>query len=113
MAFNNLKAEMIRHGITQEEIANNLGMSRCNFNLKINEKVPTTIVEATEIKSHFFPELSMDYLFASDGRAAGVRESAHAQVDLIEDALRRDGLLDEEAREVVAGLHEGVEGMAV
>ena len=67
MAFSNLKAEMRRDGITQAEIANALGMSRDNFCMKVNERIPTTISEATDIKRKFFPELSIDYLFESKG----------------------------------------------
>ena len=69
MAFSNLKAEMRRDGITQAEVASALGMSRDNFCLKVNERIPTTISEATDIKRRFFPELSIDYLFESNGES--------------------------------------------
>ena len=113
MSYQNLKAELVRSGITQRNVAEFLGMSEKNLSLKLSERVPMTMAEAKAVRDKFIPDATLDYLFASDGKAAGVRESAHAQVCLIEDALRRDGLLDEEAREVVAGLHEDVEGMAV
>lgn len=113
MSYQNLTAELSKRGITQRNVAEFLGMSEKNLSLKLSEQVPMTVAEAMAVRDKFVPDATLDYLFASDGKAAGVRESAHAQVGLIEDALRRDGLLDEEAREVVAGLHEGIEGMAV
>lgn len=111
MSYQNLKAELVRHDITQRSVAKFLGMSEKNLNLKLSERVPMTVSEAKAMRDQFIPDATLDYLLESDGRPAGTAESAHAQVGLIEDALRRDGLLDDEAREVVAGLHRGIDEM--
>lgn len=66
MALVNLKAELVRTKVTQATIADFLGMTENNFNLKINEKIPMTIDEAKAIRGHFFPEIALDYLLESD-----------------------------------------------
>ena len=87
MAFCNLKAEMARVRVSQADIADFLGMSASNFNLKVNERIPTTIQEAEQIKRQFFPGMTIDYLFASDGNLPTEHESRLANLDAIEDIL--------------------------
>ncbi len=91
MAFCNLKAEMTRQKVSQAEIADFLGMSASNFSLKVNERIPTTVQEAEKIKRRFFPKLTIDYLFASDGDLPTERESRLANLDAIEDVLDEVG----------------------
>ena len=59
----NLKAEMAKADITVEAIAEALGIHRNSASNKINGKSKFTIKEAFEIKTMFFPTLSLDYLF--------------------------------------------------
>lgn len=66
MALFNMKAEMTRYGVMQEDLANLLSMSRKNVNLKLNEKIPMTIAEGKIIRDRFFPKATLDYLFESD-----------------------------------------------
>lgn len=82
MALRNLKAEMRRNGITQAQVAKELGMSENNFCLKCNERVPMTVGEAKKIRDHFFPEYRIDYLIASDGDSASKREQVGNVADI-------------------------------
>ncbi|MDR0308557.1 MAG: helix-turn-helix transcriptional regulator [Coriobacteriales bacterium] len=66
MKFGNLKAEMARNGITQIQIAKALSMSPDNFRGKLAGRVKFSLDEAQEIKNAFFPQKSLDYLFADD-----------------------------------------------
>jgi len=56
---------MARAGITQTEIAEFLGMSFNNFNLKMNGKVGLSLSEVIAIKDAFFPDETIDYLFTN------------------------------------------------
>jgi hypothetical protein len=67
MAFQNLKAEMSRYGVTQVSIAKHLGMSTNNFHEKLCGRVRFTIPEAFSIRDEFFPRMNIDYLFCADG----------------------------------------------
>lgn len=87
MAFCNLKAEMARVKVSQADVAEFLGMSTSNFNLKVNERIPITVQEAEEIKNRFFPGMTLDYLFASDGDLPSEKEERLANLDAIEDIL--------------------------
>lgn len=61
----NLKAEMARYGVTAAAIAKVLKIHRNSASNKINGKSSFTIEEAIEIRTVFFPTLSLDYLFAN------------------------------------------------
>lgn len=65
MSYQNIKAEMRREGITQENIATFLGMSTNNLSLKLNGKVAFTVPEAVAIRDKFFPDATLDYLLAN------------------------------------------------
>lgn len=67
MAFNNLKAEIVKKGLRQYEIAEFLGMTNSNFNRKLSESIPITREEMYKIRDGYFPDRTIDYLFASDG----------------------------------------------
>ena len=54
MSLKNMKAEMTREGVTQQNVADLLGMTSKNVNLKLNEKVPMTIDEGKAIRAKFF-----------------------------------------------------------
>lgn len=66
MSLKNMKAEMTREGVTQQDVADLLGMTSKNVNLKLNEKVPMTIDEGKAIRAKFFPFTTLDYLLESD-----------------------------------------------
>lgn len=100
MAFCNLKAEMARVKVSQADIAEFLGMSTSNFNLKVNERIPITVQEAEEIKNRFFPGMTLDYLFVSDGDVPSKELRATARVESIADAMLDGHEDDPEVREI-------------
>jgi hypothetical protein len=63
--YRNMKAEIARQGVTQTQIAEGIGMSRNNFNLKINGRVAFSVPEVVAIRDSFLPEASLDYLLVS------------------------------------------------
>lgn len=75
MPYQNLKAELRRVGATYGDAANLLGMTRENFGLKVNGKVPFTVPEITTVRDVLMPEATLDYLMReSDERTkTGVR----------------------------------------
>lgn len=83
MGLCNMKAELRRFGITQAEVADYLGMSANNFNLKINERIPMTIEEARTINSHFLPTVKLDYLLQSDGDIPAFQERLDAYGEIV------------------------------
>lgn len=109
MALNNLKAELVKRGIKQYVIAESLNMTASNLNRKLAESVPFMRDEMYAIRGRYFPELTIDYLFQSDGDKPSKVESLHSQVDLIDEAMRREvGDGDPEVREITSLLHECV-----
>ena len=106
MAFCNLKAEMARVKVSQADVAEFLRMSTSNFNLKINERIPITVQEAEEIKNRFFPGLTLDYLFASDGDVPSKELRATARVESIADAMLDGHEDDPEIQEIADHLRE-------
>lgn len=63
--YPNLNAEMSRIGIEQKDIAKALNKGADGVSLKFNGKRAWLLEEAKKIKSEFFPNLSIDYLFTS------------------------------------------------
>lgn len=68
--YKNLKAEMARLGITQQNIADCLQVRNATISDKINGKSRFYYDEALKIKTSFFPALSLEYLFDTDGISA-------------------------------------------
>ena len=64
--YMNLKAELARKGVTQTQVAESLGMSLKNLNMKINGKVAFTVPEMVAIHDTFAPDATIDYLVATD-----------------------------------------------
>ncbi len=62
----NLKGEMAKKDITIEEVSKMLGIHRNSVANKLNGDSAFTIHEAFKIHDSFFPELSIDYLFATE-----------------------------------------------
>lgn len=62
----NLKAEMVRKGITIKDIVKLLNISEKTARNKINNVTQFTVDEALKLRAVFFPTLPFDYLFESD-----------------------------------------------
>ncbi len=108
MSLNNLKAELKRVGVTQCNVADSMGMSNNNLNLKINEKIPMTVDEAKFIRDTWLPDCTLDVLLQSDGDTPTKAESLHAQADAIGDAMRQACGDDPEVAEIEGLFHEAV-----
>ena len=61
----NIKIELQREGVTQEQVAKHLGMSTNNLNAKINGRVPFTANEVIEMRDRFMPDATLDYLLTT------------------------------------------------
>lgn len=59
----NLKTEMIKMGITIEQVASKLNLSGKTISNKIEGKTPFSYEEALNIKEIFFPYCDMQWLF--------------------------------------------------
>lgn len=103
MAYRNLKAEFVKHGIVQRQVAQFLGMSPNNFSLKLAEKVPFTVEEIKRVRNEFVPDATLDYLLESDGDVPTEREKELASLDVLE------GILDDVEASPV--LYESLAGM--
>ena len=64
--FKNLKAEMAREGFSNDNIAKALGINVSTVSAKLNSYDRLKLSEAKKIQSKLFPNLSIDYLFATD-----------------------------------------------
>lgn len=60
--YMNLKLELRREGVTQEQVAGHLGMTLSNLSYKLNGRVPFTVAEITNIRDTFTPDATLDYL---------------------------------------------------
>lgn len=109
MTYMNLKAEMVKKGITQSNAADLLGMTTNNFSMKVREKVPFTVEEMKKLRDEFFPVAQLDYLCESDGDRPTKAESLHAQVDAMGDEMRRAKPGDGEIAEIEGMFHECVD----
>ena len=59
----NLKAEMVRHGVSDAIAAKEIGISERTFRNKISGRSEFGVRQAMQIRKKFFPELGMEYLF--------------------------------------------------
>ncbi len=64
--YRNLEAEIVRKGLLRKEVAAHLGCSASTLSLKMKEKTPFTLPEATKIKAFLNVDLSLEELFQSD-----------------------------------------------
>lgn len=94
MSFQNIKAEMVREGVTYGDAAKLLGMSQNNFGLKVNERIAMTVDEVKKIQAAFFPTASLDYLCQSDGDKPSETERDLAGVSRFEESMKELGLFD-------------------
>lgn len=61
--YMNLKAEMARKGITNEQLANGIGINPATMSAKLNIAGRMHLDEAKCLRDKFFPGMTMDYLF--------------------------------------------------
>lgn len=64
--FPNLKAELVRNGITYKELGEKVGKSENWIENRILGKATMPIGECMKIRNSFFPNCSYDYLFSSE-----------------------------------------------
>lgn len=62
----NLRKEMKKHGLSQQDLADFMGISRQAFSNKINGRANLLLSEAIAIRDKFFPNKSLDYLFVDE-----------------------------------------------
>ena len=62
----NLKAEMARYNVSPVDVARIIGKTDRSIRDKISGKYDFTINECNAIRNNFFPDMSLEYLFASD-----------------------------------------------
>ncbi len=68
MRYENLDAEKARRGVTNAMFAEAIGKSVETIDKKMSGKVDWKINEVLAIKRKFFPNDTLDYLFASEER---------------------------------------------
>lgn len=64
--YMNLKAEMVRHGVRDVDIAERIGISDRAFRNKISGRSEFGVKQAIQIRNRFFPDLDVEYLFRDD-----------------------------------------------
>ena len=64
--IDNLEAEMKRKKVSRLEIATYLGVSYRTIHSRFNGEVPWEYAECVRIRDHFFPEHTLEYLFATE-----------------------------------------------
>lgn len=62
--YSNLKAEMSRFRVTNAMLATTIGVDPATMSQKLNLPDRLKLCEAKSIKEKWFPNLSIDYLFA-------------------------------------------------
>lgn len=66
MMYPNLEAELARRNMTRKEIAVVLGVNVCTVTPKLNDPKRLKYCEVVQIRNTLFPNLSVDYLFATE-----------------------------------------------
>lgn len=64
--YKNLRAEMARRKLTLKQISDAMHMNRDTLSRKLSGKSPLYLDEAFEVQKVFFPEMKVEYLFATD-----------------------------------------------
>jgi transcriptional regulator with XRE-family HTH domain len=70
--YNNLKAELKRKGLKQEDVANVLRVTSATANHKINGRYPFTLIEAFEVRNALFPDIDIAYLFETQDESRAI-----------------------------------------
>ncbi len=68
--FKNLKAEMARNDISNKQIAEALGIDVSTVSAKLNTYDRLKLCEAEKIRKVFFPNMKIEYLFATEDKSA-------------------------------------------
>ncbi len=63
--YPNLRAEMARRRITNEQVAQTVQVNPGTLSAKLNDPHRLLLQEAAIIRDHYFPNLTLDYLFGS------------------------------------------------
>ncbi|MEN2464966.1 XRE family transcriptional regulator [Ornithinibacillus sp. JPR2-1] len=79
--YDNLNAEMVRHGVTKAELARFLKLRYATVLDKLNGKSRFYFDEAYKIKQKFFPHLSIEYLFYVDEQQEEEEDAADEQIN--------------------------------
>lgn len=66
--FRNLEAELARKGFIKGDLAKLLGVRYATVIDKTKGRSQFSIDEAFRIRDNFFPDLTLDYLFAQEGQ---------------------------------------------
>ncbi len=61
--YPNLMAEMSRIGLSQGAVADELYINKGTMSAKLNHPQRLLLREAILIRDHFFPDMTLDYLF--------------------------------------------------
>lgn len=61
--YNNLKAELVRKNMSQEELARIIDIDNKTLSFKMLGKSKFNVDEMWLIKNQVFPDLTLDYLF--------------------------------------------------
>lgn len=72
MGYPNLRAEMARANLGIKDLMVVTGKSRPGVSNNLNGRGKFSIDESLAIRNNLFPDLSIDYLFASDEETAAV-----------------------------------------
>ena len=67
MSCLNVKGEMAKQNITIEDVSKTLEIHRNSVANKLNGDSAFTIEEAFKIQKKYFPKLSLNYLFSTEG----------------------------------------------
>ena len=69
----NLEAEMKRNKISRSDIANLLGLSYRTIHSRFNGESEWGYAECVKVRDAYFPDKSLDYLFATDETSEQVK----------------------------------------
>lgn len=69
----NLEAEMKRNKISRSDIANLLGLSYRTIHSRFNGESEWGYTECVKVRDAYFPDKSLDYLFATDENSEQVK----------------------------------------
>lgn len=68
--YKNLEAEMVREGVTRNDLAKTLGVRYATVIDKLKGRYSFTLDEAFIIRNKHFPHFSIEYLFATEEQTA-------------------------------------------
>lgn len=75
--MNNLKAEMVRYGVSNVDIQRATGLSERTVRDKLNGTTSFSFPEALAIRNQLFPSMRVEYLFATEDELT--EEDSHVQ----------------------------------